>query len=545
MPKRALFLAVFGAAAIAQMTEVAGERIRAHVRFLASDLLEGRAPGTHGGELASAYIAAQFALFGAKPAGDNGSYLQNFSLVGVTPVAEAQQLSFRRNGGSGNGGGEAPLRWLDEFAGVTYQQTTDARFDAPAVFVGHGIVAPEYGWNDYAGIDVRGRVVVLFTGEPPSTDPKFFTGRALTYYGRWTYKYEEATRRGAFACIIVHTTPTASYGWEVVRSSWGGEDQQVKLAPGEPALALAGWVTKEVGDRIGAAIGKTADELLAMADTRGFRAVELPLRFRGSNPARLRTVETANVVARIEGSDPKLKEEAVVFSAHWDHLGVGEAVRGDPVYNGAVDNASGTGMLLEIARAWAALPQKPRRSAIFLAASAEEQGLLGSRFYAEHPVVAAGKTALAINFDGFRPVGRTRDVIVNGSERTTAYPLVEEAARRFGLTIAPDTDPEAGHYYRSDHFSLARAGIPAFSIEEGDELLGEPPGTGAKIRQEYRAQRYHQPFDEYREDWNFGGMEHYARFGLLIGINAANLPKLPTWRAGDEFLSTRQKSGVP
>ena len=346
------------------------------------------------------------------------------------------------------------------------------------------------------------------------------------------------------ACIIIHTTPTASYGWEVVRSSWSGEDQQVKLAPNEAALALAGWVTKETGDKIGAALGKTADQLLAMADTRGFHAVDLPVRFRGSMPAKLRTVETANVVARIEGSDPKLKEEAVVFSAHWDHLGVGEPLNGDSIHNGAVDNASGTGMLLEMARAWAALPQKPRRSAIFFAASAEEQGLLGSRYYGDHPVVAAGKTALAINFDGFKPAGRSRDVVVNGSERTTAFPLVQEAARRFGFTLAPDVEPEAGHYYRSDHFSLARVGIPAFSIEQGEDLLGQPPGAGAKLRADYYAKRYHQPSDEYQEDWNFAGMEQYARFGMLIGVNAANQSQLPTWRPGDEFLPARQKSGV-
>ena len=539
--KRALVVSnvvvLVAAAAVAQMTEVAGERIRAHVKFLASDLLEGRAPGTRGGDLAADYIAAQFALFGAKPAGDRGTYFQKFSLVGVTPQAPSQ-LSFTGNGRT------TSLRWLDEFAGVTFQQKAAAQFDAPAVFVGHGIVAPEYDWDDYGGADVRGKVAVLFTGEPPSTNPAFFTGRALTYYGRWTYKFEEATRHGAVACIIIHTTPTASYGWEVVRSSWGGEDQQVKLAPNEPALALAAWVTKEIGDKIGASIAKSADELLAISNMRGFRSIDLPLRFRGSNPAALRTVETANVVARIEGSDPGLKDQAVVFSAHWDHLGVGEAVRGDPIHNGAVDNASGTGMLLEIARAWSALPQKPRRSAIFLAVSAEEQGLLGSRYYGEHPIVPAGKTALGINFDGFRPAGRTRDVTVNGAERITMYPLVQEAARRFGFTIVPDAEPDAGHFYRSDHFSLARAGIPAFSVEQGDDLLGQPPGTGAKLRAEYREQRYHQPSDEYREDWNFAGMEQYARFGMTIGVNVANAPTLPTWRPGDEFLPARRKSGV-
>jgi Zn-dependent M28 family amino/carboxypeptidase len=535
---RTLLALLIAATLFAQNMQVSGDRIRPHVKFLASDLLEGRAPGMRGGDIATEYIAAQFALTGAKPAGGGGTYFQKFSLIGVTPQPQSQ-ITF-----TGSSGQSIAPKWLEEWVGVTYQQRADAQFDAPAVFVGHGIVAPEYDWDDYRGIDVRGKVVVLFTGEPPSNDPKFFTGRALTYYGRWTYKFEEATRHGAVACIIIHTTPTASYGWEVVRSSWGGEDQQVKLAPNQAALSLAAWVTKETGDKIGAAIGRTAGELLEQADARGFKAMELPLRVHGSAPAKLRTVETANVVARIEGSDPKLKEEAVVFSAHWDHLGVGEAVKGDAIYNGAIDNATGTGMLLEIARAWAALPQKPRRSAVFLAASAEEQGLLGSLYYGEHPAVPAGKTALNLNFDAFRPAGRSRDVVVNGADRLTIFPIVEEAARRFGFTIGSDPNPEAGLFYRSDHFSLARVGIPAFSIEQGEDLLGQPPGTGEKIRREYREKNYHQPSDEYRDDWNFAGMEQYARFGMLIGVNVANAPKLPTWRAGDEFLPARQKSGV-
>jgi Zn-dependent M28 family amino/carboxypeptidase len=524
--------------AVGQTSTVSGERIRAHVKFLSSDLLEGRGPGTRGGALAEQYLASQFAVMGAKPAGDNGTYFQKFTLVGVQPQSTSQ-LTLVPNSGSAT-----TFRWLDEFVGVTEQQKTDPGFDAPAVFVGHGIVAPEYDWDDYKGTDVRGKVVVLFTGEPVSSDPKFFTGRALTYYGRWTYKFEEASRRGAVAAIIIHTTPTASYGWDVVRSSWGGEDQQVKLPANQPALALASWVTKASGDKIGALIGKTADELLAMADTRGFKAMDLPARFRGSNPVRMRTVETANVVARIEGSDPRLKEEVVVFSAHWDHLGIGEAKNGDAIHNGAVDNGSGCGMLLETARAWAALPQKPRRSAIFLAVSAEEQGLLGSLYYGEHPSVPAGKTALNVNLDGFRPSGRTKDVTVNGSERLTIYPIVQEAARRFGFSIVPDAEPEAGHFYRSDHFSLARVGIPSFSIEQGSDLVGQPAGTGQKERDDYTANRYHQPSDEYREDWNFAGIEQYARFGMLIGVNVANTPKMPTWKAGDEFLPARQKSGV-
>jgi Zn-dependent M28 family amino/carboxypeptidase len=536
--KRSLVILFLTLAASAQMTEIAAQRIRAHVKFLASDLLEGRGVGARGGELATDYIATQLDLAGAKPAGDNGTFFQNFTLVGADPQPDTQLSATTRDGQT------MQFRWLDDFVGVTLQQKPSASFDADAVFVGHGITAPEYNWDDYAGVDVKGKTVVLFTNEPPSDDPKFFTGKALTYYGRWTYKYEEATRHGAAAAIIIHTTPTASYEWHTVRSSWGREDQQVKLAPGEPALALAGWMTKEQGDKIAATIGKTADQLLEMADTRGFKAIPLPLRFRGVMPTKVREIHTRNVVGRIDGSDPQLKDEVVIFSAHWDHLGIGPEVSGDAIYNGAADNATGCAMLLEMARAWAMLPQKPRRSALFISVSAEEAGLRGSEYYGQHPVVAAGKTMADLNFDMFTPFGRSSNVVVNGAERTTLYPIVQEAARRFDLQITPDPRPSAGTYYRSDHFSLARVGVPSFSIEPGDNLLGKPPETGRQLFEDFNDHRYHQPSDEYRDDWDFSGMEQFARFGFLIGVNAANAPRLATWHAGDEFLPARVASGV-
>jgi Zn-dependent M28 family amino/carboxypeptidase len=533
-----VLLAVLVAAAPAQINDIAGERIRAHVKFLASDLLEGRGVGARGGDLATEYIATQFALAGAKPAGDNNTYFQKFTLVGVDPQPEAQLSAAAPDCKT------MTFRWLDDFVGLTYQQKTDSEFDAEAVFVGHGITAPEYQWDDYKGVDVRGKVVVLFTNEPPSTDPKFFTGAALTYYGRWTYKYEEAARKGAIAAIIIHTTPTASYGWDVVRSSWGREDQQVKVGSDSHELAFAGWVTKDAGEKILATAGKSVDELLRLSDSRGFHPIPLPLRFRGRMPAKIRQIETRNVVARVAGSDPKLKDEAVMFSAHWDHLGIGTPVDGDSIYNGAADNATGCAMILEIARAWALLPEKPRRSAIFIAVSAEEAGLRGSEYYGAHPFVPAGKTAAAINLDMFMPFGRTRDVNVLGAERTTIYPIVEEAARRFSLTIQPDPRPEAGSYYRSDHFSFAHFGIPSFSIDQGEDLVGKPPGTGTKLVNEFNDKHYHQPSDEYRDDWDFSGMEQYSRFAFLIGVNVANSLKMPTWHAGDEFLPARIASGV-
>jgi Zn-dependent M28 family amino/carboxypeptidase len=517
-----------------QIQEISGERIRAHTKFLASDLLEGRGVGTRGGDLATDYIATQFALVGAKPAGDNGTYFQRVPLVGAETVGSEAKLS----------AGRESFAWATEFVGTTARQQAQVDFAGDAIFVGHGITAPEFDWDDYKNVDVRGKVVVLFTNEPPSDDPNYFGGKALTYYGRWTYKYENATRHGALAAIIVHTTPTAGYGWDVVKSSWGKEDPQVRLAPGAPALALAGWVTQAAGERLFKQSGHTVDEMLNLANTKGFTPVPLGFRVSGRIPTKIRDIESKNVVAKIEGSDPQLKDEAVVFTAHWDHLGIGDPVNGDRIYNGAVDNATGCAMVIEIARVWAMLPKKPRRSAIFLSVTAEEGGLRGSEYYAGHPVVPAGKTAVDLNFDAFYPFGRTSDTFVGGAERTTLWPLVQQVAKQMTLTIEPDPHPEQGHYYRSDHFSMAQAGIPAFSISGGTHYFGKPADFAEKQVEEYNSKHYHQPSDEYQEDWDFSGMEQMARFGFEIGLEAANMDRLPSWREGDEFLAARQASGV-
>ncbi len=532
-----IILMAVAAGLTAQIQEISGERIRAHVKFLASDLLEGRGVGTRGGDLATEYLAAQMALAGARPAGGSGTYFQKVPLIGVEPLP-ATSVSAER------GGKTVPLRWLSDFVGSNYRQRPVDEFDAEAVFVGHGIVAPEFQWDDFKGVDVRGKVVVLFTNEPASSDPKFFGGRALTYYGRWTYKYEQAARAGALAAIIIHTTPTAGYGWEVVRTSWGGEGPYVKLAAGREDLAFAGWVTEEAGGRLLALAGRTVPELLKAAGSRDFKPIPLGVRIRGRVESKIRDINTSNVAAIIPGSDPVIGSEAVIFSAHWDHLGVGEAVNGDSIYNGAVDNATGCAMLIEIARLWASLEQKPRRSALFLLLTAEEGGLRGSEFYAANPIIPPGKTAVALNIDAIFPFGRTRDVVVNGAERTTFWPQVQAAAARMNLTIRPDPRPEQGSFYRSDHFPFAKAGIPAFSVDEGDQYVGRTEDYGAKLFQEYNAKHYHQPSDEYRDDWDFSNMEQVARFAFLLGQSAANLDRLPTWSPGDEFLPARLKSGV-
>jgi Zn-dependent M28 family amino/carboxypeptidase len=517
--------------------EISPERIRAHVKFLASDLLEGRGPGTRGGDLATEYIATQFALAGLKPAGDNGTYYQAVPLIGIETESSAQ-LSADKNGQT------VDFKWEQEFVGVNERLTADDSFEGEAIFVGHGIVAPEFQWDDFKGVDVHGKILVLFTNEPTSNDPKFFGGRALTYYGRWSYKYEEAARRGALGVIIIHTTPTAGYGWDVVRNSWSREQPYVKLAPGEHALSLAGWVTTEAGEKLVGLAGHHVDELLKATESRDFHPIPLGIRIRANLPSKVRDIQTRNVLGMVEGSDPKLKSEVVIYSAHWDHLGIGTPVNGDSIYNGAVDNATGCAIVMEMGRAWAAQPNKPKRSAIFTTVTAEEGGLRGSEYYATHPEIPAGKTALAINYDALFPLGRTRDVVVNGAERTTAWPVVQAVAKHMDLTINPDPRPEQGAYYRSDHFAFAHEGIPAFSVEEGDDFIGKPKGFGEKAFDEYNEKHYHQPSDEFQESWDFSGLAEMSRFGFLIGTEVANQERLPSWHAGDEFLAAREKSGV-
>lgn len=531
-------IALLAALALAlHAQDISASRIRTQVKFLSSDYFTGRGPGSRGGEMAAEYIATQFALAGLKPAGDQETYLQAVPLVGVMTLPQASLSAVK-------GGLSIEFERLDEWIGDNQRQTAAGSFEGEAVFVGHGIVAPEFQWNDYKDADVRGKVVVLFTNEPASDDPKFFGGRALTYYGRWTYKYEQALRQGALGAVIIHTTPTAGYGWDVLRGSGAREQLSVMLTPGAPALAFAGWLSTEAGEKLLSLAGRQVEELLKASESRDFRPIPLGVSIRGNLPSRTREVRTHNVVGVVPGSDPALASEAVVFTAHWDHLGIGVPVAGDTIYNGAVDNATGCGIVLEMARAWAALPKKPRRSAVFLAVTSEEAGLLGSNYYGLHPAFPAGKTALNINYDQILPLGRTTDVVVVGAERTTAWPVVQNVARRMNLAISPDPHPEQGEYYRSDHFSLAHVGIPAFSVSQGTHFAGKPADFGIQAFEVFNALHYHQPSDEFHEDWDFSGLAELARFGFQIGIEVASQGRLPTWHAGDEFLAAREKSGV-
>ncbi len=528
MIKSIWILVIAACPILAQDGAISAARIREHTKFLSSDLLEGRGVGQRGGQLATEYIATQFALAGAKPAGDDGTWFQKVPLVGIETQPAATLTAAA-------GGQSIDLRWMDDFVGVDPSQRAESRFEADAVFVGHGITAPEFKWDDFKGVDVTGKMLVIFTNEPPSDDPKFFDGRALTYYGRWVYKYEEALRRGARGAIIIHTTPTASYGWDVVRSSWGRESPFVKLERGGKSLSFEGWITREAGDKMLALAGRSVDELLAASEKLDFKPIDLKIRIRAHMTSKLRDLETRNVAAMVPGSDPKLRDEVVIYSAHWDHLGIGAPVDGDAIYNGAIDNATGCAILLELARAWSSLGQKPRRSALFLAVTAEEGGLKGSEYYAAHPIVPLAKSAIDLNYDALAPQGRAKDVVLTGAERTTVWPLAQQLAKRVGLDISPDAQPEAGHYFRSDHFSFAHVGVPAFSIGRATEFAGKPPGFGERAYQEYNSKHYHQPSDEFQADWDFTALQQAAEYGFLLGKDIANQDKLPDWVAGGQF----------
>lgn len=530
-----LVAALIAAQGVVAQPRIQADRLRAHTKFLSSDLLEGRGVGSPGGQISEEYLAATLAAFGVQPAGENGTFFQRVPMVGVTTDASSSLVI------SGPGK-QLPLRWQTDFVGNTHRQEPASSFDAELVFAGHGIVAPEEKWDDFKGADVKGKIIVVFTNEPQVDNPAVFKGKTLTYKGRWVYKYEEAARQGALGAIIIHTTPTAGYGWDVVRNSWSKEDPQMKVEPGQYALGFAGWVTQEAGEKLLQMAGHSVEALLKAADARDFKPVPLGLRIKGNLKTAMRQIESRNVVGVVPGSDPKMRDHAVIFSAHWDHLGRGMAVNGDEIYNGAVDNATGCAIVLETARVWAGLEQKPPRSALFLFVTAEESGLRGSEFYGRNPMVPAAKSVLNLNYDGFFPVGRTKDVVVTGAERTTAWPLVQAAAERFQLEIKPDPRPEQGSYYRSDHFSLARVGIPAFSIKLGSEVAGKSAEFSTEYFREYNAKHYHQPSDEYKDDWDFSGMEHLARFGFALGMSAASTDQVFTWQAGDEFLAAREQS---
>jgi len=520
----------FGALA-APKPKIEAKRIREFVKYLSSDALEGRGTGQKGGDAAADWIAKQFESFGLKPGGEKGTFFQEVPMVGVKTRAESAFAFAPANGA------EIPLKYADEIVTNNEAQEEKAEIDAPIVFVGFGITAPEYQWDDYKGVDLKGKVALLFVNEPESDDEKFFKGKALTYYGRWTYKYEETARRGAVAALIIHRTDLASYGWDVVRNSWGTERSYLRR-DGTPKLAAASWIQLDVAKKLVSLAGLDLDKLYRDAQSREFKPMELPVHFKAQIASELRPFVSRNVVAKLEGSDAKLKEEAILYTAHYDHFGIDPSLKGDQIYNGAVDNATGCGILLELARVWAKSPE-PKRSILFAAVTAEEQGLLGSEYFGKHPTVPASKISLDLNYDALAPIGEPEEVEVSGAERTTFCPTVESEAKEFHLTIKPDAKPGAGHYYRSDHFSLARVGIPSFSISEGMKFKGHDTAWGEAQAKDYVDHNYHKVTDEFHENWNFAGLAKMTQFGFELGLKAANQTTLVDWQKGDEFDAAR------
>ena len=521
--------------AIAAMQRINPERIRAHVRYLSHDLLEGRGTGARGGDIAAEYIATQFALEGLKPAGDSGTYMQKVPMVGITPDPQTTFSLVAGNHATIN------LKPLDQYVAYDQTQQLQSDVDAQIVYVGYGIEAPEYNWDDYKGMDVRGKVLLMLVNEPPSDDVKFFKGKALTYYGRWTYKYEEAARKGAVGAILIHQTEMASYPWEVVRNSNSGEKAFLQL-DGTPVLKVASWIHFDAAKALADSAGMDLPQMLADARSRNFHPVALSVKLKAHMVSKVRRFESNNVLAMLPGSDHKLKTEAVLYTAHYDHLGIRPDMPGDNIYNGAKDNATGCGILLEVARAYAEAMQRPARSILFASVTAEEQGLLGSEYLGKHPPVAASNISLDMNYDDVPPLGSPEEVEVSGAERTTFYPVITVMAKTFRLAIRPDSRPEAGHYYRSDHFSLARVGIPAFSINEGVKYKGHDAAWGQAQADEYTTKHYHQPSDEYTPDMDFTGDAAMARFGFALGWMAATQLKEVGWQKGDEFEAARLKS---
>lgn len=504
--------------------DVNSAELAAHVKFLADDLLEGRAPGTRGGRLAARYIAAQFQALGLEPAGPDDSYFQPVALVGLTPQPSLVW---------GRAGATRSLKFREEFVAWAERPEAQIVTDGDLVFVGYGIAAPEWQWDDYKGEVLRGKILLMLVNDPGLQDTTIFQGRVLTYYGRWTYKLEEAARRGAVGAILIHTTESATYPWEVVRSSWTVE-QFMLDRPKSPSLAFAGWVTSETARAALASVRLSLDSLIRAAARRDFRPVATGIHAAVTVTSAVRRIRSENVVARLPGSDPALAPQVILFTAHWDHKGIGPAVADDSIYNGAVDNASGVAAMLGAARALRQARPQPRRSILFVATAAEESGLLGSEAYVRAPLVPLDRTAGVLNLDGLSVLGRTRDISALGADRSTLGAAFEAAARAESLAATREPDTR-GYFFRSDHFPFARAGVPALSFESGLDYVGRPPGWGRQQDSLYNARDYHQPSDEFRSDFDFGGMEQQIRVAVRVALAVANARDMPRWLPHSEF----------
>ena len=515
--------------------QISAGALEAPIRFLASDALEGRGPATRGDALARLYLAAELQSLGYLPGGEKGGWEQTVDVVGTTAQLPAVWSFAGKTG-------KVDLKLSEDYIAGSGVQTPSAVVnDAGLVFVGYGIEAPEYQWDDFKGVDVKGKVLVMLNNDP-DWDPKLFAGKTRLYYGRWVYKYESAARHGAAGVIIVHTTPSAGYPWQVVQSSWGGEQFELP-AEGEPRLQLKGWATEDAARRLVKAGGQDLDKLIAAAKSRSFKPVPIALRTSIKFDNKVSRVRTANVAGLLPGSDPKLKEQVVIYTAHHDHFGIGEPDEtGDNIYNGAEDNASGCAQVLAIARAMAALPERPRRSILMLFVAGEEQGLLGSRYYSLHPTFAPGRIAANINYDGGDYRGRTLDLTAIGYGKSSLDGIARALVEKQGRTLVPDQFPDRGYFYRSDQFNFAKIGVPALYFDNGTNYIGKPAGWGREQAEQWEEHVYHQPSDEIDDTWVFDGMIEDASIGFYAGWLIAQADAMPTWNPGDEFEAARKKA---
>ena len=509
--------------------------LRAHICFLSDDLLSGRAPGSAGSVVAQRYIASQMQLSGLKPGIEDSSYYQKFDVVEINIKPEMQLTISGKHG-------DLELKYYDEFIAFPGVQKEKIQVkNAELVFVGYGIQAPEYKWDDFKNADVQGKVLLIMNNDPDTGDPDFFGGKARLYYGRWDYKYEQAARMGAIGAIIIHTIPSAGYPWKVVQTSWSGTQFELPRTQ-ESSLIYKSWITEDVACRIAELGGKNLDKLRSAAEKRRFKPVSLGVTVNAGFDADYRTVKAANVVGMLPGSDPQLRKQAVVLTAHYDHLGLGKAVDGDSIYNGALDNASGVASILTLAQAFSQLDNPPGRSVVFIAVDGEESGLLGSRYYAGNPSFPPGEIAANINIDGANIWGKTRDIAVVGSGKSTIDELVKEVAKTQGRIVLPDLMPEQGHFYRSDQFNFAKIGVPALYFDIGQDFIGRPEGWGKKIVEHWIATHYHQPSDEYDPNWDLSGLIQDLILTFKVAWRLANDDQMPSWLPGDEFEAVRLKA---
>jgi len=512
----------------------------AHIKVLASNEFEGRSPGTKGEELSVKYIADQFKKIELKPGNPDGTYTQEVPLAGIK---SEPRMSFTIADKT------MDLKYPDDFVASSARLQPEIKIDkANVVFVGYGVVAPEYGWNDYKDLDVRGKTLLMLIGDPPVPDPKdpaklsdkIFKGKAMTYYGRWTYKYEIAAQKGAVAAIIIHETEPAAYPWQVVRSSWGKENFELENPNNNmDAISARLWITLEVAKKLFADCGQDFDALKKSAITKEFRPVALNAKANVEIKQEIRSFKSHNVIGKLEGDDPKLRDEYIICTAHWDHLGRHPELQGDQIFNGAIDNASGVASVIQLAAAFKKLNPPPKRSVLFMATTAEEAGLLGAKYYAEHPLYPLEKTFADLNIDGINPWGKTHDLEDLTDRNSTLDDLLGEAAARQGRVMKPSSEPEKGGFYRVDSFEFAKAGVPALHAARGIEVIGKPPEYGKQKRDEFVAKHYHQPSDEVDPSWDLSGAVQDIQLLFEVGYQVANGDKFPEWKAGSEFKAKR------